>query len=93
MPSVSISTTPTKVVGPKNLNSVILQNLSDTDIFVAARSNVTVAAGSNSGLRIKAGGGVLALNDLMDRPHSADDLQLYAIHSGSGTKELRYEIF
>lgn len=92
MPSVDIATTPTQVLPRAGRNALILQNLSDTDIYIAARGNVTAAAGENSGLRIKADGGTLSLTDLATN-RAVADAAIYAVHGGSGTKELRYEIF
>lgn len=92
MPSVNIATTPTEVLSRASRNAVVLQNLSDTDMFVAARGNLTAAAGDNSGLRIKADGGTLSLTDLAGNG-SVADAAIYAVHAGTGTKELRYEIF
>lgn len=93
MPSVNIATTATQLITPRNMNNIICQNLSDTDIYIGTSALVTAASGANSGLRIKAAGGVLALNELRNRPHAAPYLELYAVHAGVGTKELRYEIF
>lgn len=92
MPSVNIATTPTEVLPRGSRNAVIFQNLSDTDMFIAARGNVTAAAGPNSGLRVKADGGTLSLTDLFGN-RAVADVAIFAVHAGSGNKELRFETF
>jgi hypothetical protein len=92
MPSVNVATNPTEVLPRGSRNAVVFQNLSDTDIFVGARGNVTAAAGENSGLRVRAAGGTFALTDLFGS-RAVADAAIFAVHAGTGTKELRYEIF
>jgi len=76
----------------------MLQNLSDTDIYIRfTGSAVTVEDGANAGLKLHANGGMISLPDLPSDSRfgsiqNENDNAVYAIHAGSGTKTLRYEI-
>lgn len=76
----------------------MLQNLSDTDIYIRlAGTAVTIEDGANAGLKLPANGGMSAFPDLpaserFGTSQVENDNAVYAIHGGSGTKTLRYEI-
>jgi hypothetical protein len=89
MPAFNV-TTSAAVVVPANdgRNGVILQNISDTDVFVGA-SSVTAAFGANAGLRIAANGGSLSLSRSFPGDRAICGA-LFCVHAGSGNKEVRY---
>lgn len=89
MPSVSVTTAATAVVAATGRNGLFIQNLSDTDLFVANFAGVTAGAGANAGLRVAANGGVLTIGRL-DGGLLAPCSGWWAIHAGTGSKELRY---
>lgn len=89
MATVTITTAPTLVLPAGNRSVSVLQNLSDTDIFVGDSPNVTVADGPHSGIRVRAGGGTLTLTGLPGNP-GLPGSPLYAVHAGSGGKPLRH---
>lgn len=89
MPSTSITTAATQIVPATGRNGLFIQNLSDTDIFVANFAAVTATAGANAGLRVAANGGVLTIGRL-DGGLMAPCTGWWGIHAGTGTKELRH---
>lgn len=85
---VNVGTTATLVQGSVEREWVILQNLSDTDIYLSldGSSDVTGAAGAKPGVRLSANGGMLSggegeFNIFYNNP-------IYAIHEGTGNKVL-----
>lgn len=67
---------------------LFLQNNSDTDIYVRFTGEVSTGDTAKYGLKVAAGGGTLTVN-----AGSSNDVTVavYAIHGGSGTKQLVYE--
>lgn len=92
MATIDVTTTPAQALPRGNRHAAILQNLSDTDIYVSSDPGVTAADGPYSGLRIKADGGTLAIADVASNKETADRA-IYAVHAGSGVKALRYVQF
>lgn len=95
MASVDVTTSATLVIPASDDRRVLMiQNLSDTDIYIGFAAGVTVADGANSGIKIPANGGNISMTDLPNRGHGLsrdiNDLAIYAVHGGSGTKKLRY---
>lgn len=95
MASVDVTTTATLAIPAGTDRRVLMiQNLSDTDIYIGFAAGVTVADGANSGIQIPANGGNISMTDLPSRGHGAyrdiNDVGIYAVHGGSGTKKLRY---
>lgn len=88
MPSVSITTAATPIVPATGRNGLFIQNLSDTDVFVANFAAVTAGAGANAGLRVAANGGVLTIGRL-DGGLMAPCSGWWGIHAGTGAKEIR----
>jgi hypothetical protein len=82
MPVASVTTTASAAVpGRQGRNGLVLQNLSDTDLYVAPASDVSAANGykltANGGsLNLTGGGGLVGA--------------FYAIHGGAGSKDLRW---
>ena len=71
--------------------TLILQNNSDTDIFLAfGEDKVLTATGATRGIILVSGGGTLILDET-DANVSAVSSALWAIHGGTGTKELTYD--
>lgn len=85
MPSTAVTTSSSQIIPPGLRQGVILQNLSDTDIYISTQAAVTVADGANAGLKLAAAGGMMAVSNL---PSSSSPF--YGIHAGTGTKQLRY---
>jgi hypothetical protein len=93
MSSVNVATTPTQVVPRRTGRTLLLiENVSDTDVFVGFNSDVSAAAGPASGITLRAAGGKLfvAADNLQGRVRAAE-YALYAVHAGSGEKELRIQ--
>jgi len=90
MPSLNVTTTSAFVLPARRRKVLILQNLSDTDMFVNFNAAAAVADGATAGLRLKADGGTLSLPELSGGAARANDVSIAAVHGGSGTKTLRY---
>lgn len=84
----SVGTTATLVQGSIDREWFILQNLSDTDIFVSLEgtSAVTGAAGASPGYRLAANGGTLTGGE--GEFNLNNNGPIYAIHEGTGSKTL-----
>lgn len=96
MPSVDVTTSSTLAIPAKdNRRILMIQNESDTDIYIGFTSGVTVADGANSGIKLPANGGMVSMPDLPSNERFGNrqvenDGGIYAVHGGSGTKKLRY---
>jgi hypothetical protein len=90
MPTLNVTTSSTVVLPFRRRKALIIQNLSDTDIYVNFNAAVTIADGATAGLRLKADGGSISLPELSGAAGRANDMSVSAIHGGSGTKTLRY---
>lgn len=90
MPSINVTTAATQVVPPGTRSALILQNVSDTDIFFGFDSTVTATAGANSGIRLAANGGSITITRLPEGGGGSASGGVYAVHAGTGTKELRF---
>lgn len=77
------TTSPTKISDAKFRAGLIIQNLSDTDIYVAVEgsSDVTAGGGAKPGMLIKANGGTVTA----DGPHCPQHA-IWVIHGGTGSK-------
>lgn len=87
MPSLNVTTTSAEVLPARNRSALILQNISDTEVWLNFNAHVTASAGAQAGLRLLPGG-TFSLTELPRG--SANNVAVYAIHAGAGTKELRY---
>lgn len=93
MAKVAVNTTPTLVSGEKSRKWFIVQNQSDVDVFISFEANssiVTGGAGTNPGLKLKPDA-MLSIDDIASADingRSVNDVAIYAIHEGSGTKTL-----
>ncbi len=82
MPVANVTTTATAAIpGRQGRNGLVLQNLSDTDLYVAPAGDVSTA----NGYKLAAAGGVLSLTGGGGLAGA-----FYAIHGASGSKELRW---
>jgi len=88
MSSVSVTTTSANIIPATSRKFLILQNISDEDIYININGPVTVADGAEAGLRIKADGGSMSFPDLISSSR-ANDFSVHAIHGGVGSKSLR----
>lgn len=84
----AIGTTPTLALAAVAKRWCMLQNQSDTDIYVAfeGSSGVTIDSGASPGFKIAAGSSV-ALSDDNHRGYPLADA-IYAVHGSTGTKNL-----
>jgi hypothetical protein len=84
----AVGTTATLVQAATDRKWFILQNQSDTDIYVSfeGTTGVTTDAGANPGIEIMANGGSLATGEGEFNPNL--NASIYAIHGGTGTKNL-----
>lgn len=95
MPSVDVTTTSTLAIPAKdNRRILMIQNESDTDIYISFTAGVTVADGANSGVKLPVGA-MVSMPDLPSNQRFGDrqvenDGGIYAVHGGSGIKKLRY---
>lgn len=91
---IAVGTSPTIVRPAEARRLLILQNLSDTDIFVAIEgsTDVTTAAGAKPGLRLNANGGSFVAGEESHLPGGAEQA-IYAIHGGTGTKDLSVQVY
>lgn len=85
---VNVGTSPTLVQTATEREWLIMQNLSDTDIYLSmdGSSDVSGAAGAKPGVRISANGGMISggegeFNIYFNNP-------IYAVHEGTGNKVL-----
>jgi len=87
MAAISVTTTAAVVLAAaQDRTSIVLQNISDTDIYVYPAATVTASEGANTGIRVIAAGNfVISPSNV-----SADKLQAawYGIHGGAGNKTL-----
>ena len=91
MAAINISTTATLIKNTaQTKNAAVFVNLSDVDIYIAPRINVTATAGADTGIRIKSG------DTFAIAPQDYTKLQnqsaWYAIHADTGDKVLTVEI-
>jgi hypothetical protein len=91
---VNITTTAQKIL-PTDLkrHTLILQNNSDTPIYLAFGDNKSTltASGNTRGIIIPSSGGTLIFDET-DANFSAVSAAVWAIHGGTGTKELTYDV-
>ncbi len=92
MPSVNV-TTAAAVLVPLNYSrkGLLIQNLSDTDVFLSPDPAVTAVAGAHSGIKLGAGEQLGLTGDAGVAVLSR--CAISAIHAGSGNKEVRYVEF
>lgn len=85
---VNVGTSATLVQGSQDRKWAILQNLSDTDIFVSldGSSDVTGSAGAKPGLKLSANGGTAAGGEGEYNINFSGPI--YAVHEGAGNKVL-----
>lgn len=84
----NVTTTAQAVVSATRRRAIIIQNHSDTDIYIAFdNSGVTGPAGSYPGIKIPASGGIFAATSVSPWDQTCDRV-LHAIHAGSGNKVL-----
>lgn len=85
---VSVTTTATLCLAATNKLWMILQNQSDTDIYLAfeGTSAVTTDVGASPGIKLAAGASI-AFTDDYHRGAPLTDA-IYAIHGSTGTKAL-----
>ena len=76
------------VVAAARRRSFILQNQSDTDIYISlGNASVTGPSGSYPGIKVLANGGVWSGTAVSPWDQSNDDA-IYAIHASTGNKVL-----
>lgn len=85
---INVTTAATLVQASQDRKWSILQNLSDTDIYVAldGSSDVTGAAGAKPGIKLSAQGGIAAGGEGEFNINFSGPI--YAIHEGTGSKVL-----
>jgi len=83
-----IATTSTQVVPPRARGVLLLQNVSDTDIYIGFAAGVTTTPGPESGIKLRPNA-TLSLTDLPGSSGTAVNTGVWAVHAGTGTKELR----
>lgn len=89
MPLASVTNDGSTPVIPARKRSVlILQNLSDTDVYIAFEP-VSVDGAPDAGIMLAAGGGTISFPEL-SYAHTANNGALYAVHAGAGIKHLNY---
>lgn len=94
MPKVSVTPTSAQVIAADSARkTLILQNNSDTDIYVRFGAGNTVAdSDASAGTKLAANGGSMTLN----RVGSVAGIEaepVNAIHFGTGTKKLAYNAY
>lgn len=87
----AIGTTATLVRSAEERRWIIIQNLSDTDVFLAldGSTDVTIASGLKPGVRIAANGGNLSVGE--SQRDTTTNFPIYAIHGGTGTKDISFQ--
>ena len=87
--NVTTAATLVSAARPYGRSWFVLQNQSDTDIYVSfdGTAAVTLAAGNAPGILIAAGE-TFAFAASMPTPRPPVDAAIYAIHGGSGNKVL-----
>jgi hypothetical protein len=91
---IAVGTSPTLVRPTETRRLLIIQNLSDTDVFIALEGSagVTTDTGANPGLRLNANGGVFVGGEESHLPGGAEQA-IYAIHGGTGTKNISVQTY
>ena len=85
---INVTTTAAAAVAAARRRAIIIQNQSDTDIYIAFdNASVTGASGSYPGIKLPANGGVWAGTSVSAADQTCDRA-VYAIHSGTGNKVL-----
>lgn len=87
MPSFNVTTASQLAIPAKPRNLLIMQNVSDADIYFSFRPNVTAAAGANSGIKLAVNASI-TMTDTESK--ALNDQPVYAVHAGTGNKELRF---
>lgn len=93
MAKVAVTNVPTVVSPARQRKWFIVQNQSDTEIYIsfaADAASLTPASGNNPGLKLKPDS-MLSFDDIASADFSArrvNDAVIYAIHDGSGDKNL-----
>lgn len=86
MTNVSVGTTATSVIAPGNrAGSLIIQNQSDTTIYLAVGDENIASLTSSCGLKIDAGEAIV-----IDGPTAT--LQITALHGSTGTKTVHVQL-
>jgi hypothetical protein len=85
---IEVQTTATLVSGAKERNWLMLQNQSDTPIFLSfeGTATVTIDSGGSPGIRL-APWETITSDDAAGR-FTGNNLPIYAIHGGAGVKVL-----
>jgi len=85
---IAVATTATLVSAAKERQGLMIQNQSDTPIFLAfdGTDTVTTDSGATPGIRLASYETILS-TDIAGR-FSGNNAAIYAIHGGAGTKNL-----
>jgi len=85
---VAVATTATLCLAAVNKRWMMIQNQSDTDIYVAfdGTTAVTLDSGASPGMKLAAGASIAITDDHHRGAPLAD--AVYAIHGSTGTKSL-----
>jgi len=87
MASFNITTAPQEIAPrTNNKRAIIINNPSDTDIYCSTSPFVTATADANTGIPVKAGGN-MTISPSDDYANSCG-LAWYAVHAGTGNKQL-----
>lgn len=86
--SIATGATPTLVQGTTDRKWFILQNQSDTDVFVSmdGTSTITTDTGATPGIKLAANGGSIATGEGEFNPTICNPI--YAVHAGGAPKAL-----